>query len=73
MALVVRSGDLAATHKCWLFVAQSLMQRGKLKTARTIVSKVFKANKDLRVANMCKGVWARLMHSYKKKKTTVHL
>ncbi len=70
-----REGDPSVLHRCWLFVAMSLMQQKRLKKSKTIIQSAYEANnargalKDDRVEKMCLGIWARLKHAYVMRKT----
>ena len=48
-------------------MALSLIQQNKLKIAKKLVKEQYeiaKNYKDLRLQNMCKGVWAKLQYVY---------
>ena len=64
MKVALRSRDPFVLYKCWLFVAMSLMQQGKLKRSRGIIQQVHDQvkDKDATLSCMCKGIWARLKY-----------
>ena len=67
MRIALRSRDPSVVHRCWLFVAMSLMQQGSLKKARNIIRFVYEANRDnedQKLVNMSKGIWSRLKFAY---------
>lgn len=71
LQLALRLGDPLLVARCKLWAALSLLQRGYLKVSKRIVEDNYRlavAEKDLRLQNMCKGVWAKLQYTYKMKK-----
>jgi len=69
MAIALRSPDPLIIYKCWLFVAMSLMQQKQLKKSRIIIQTVHQnvksIHQDKTLICMCKGIWARLKHTWK--------
>lgn len=71
--LALRLGDETIQSRCRLFMSLSLIQKGKLKSARKIVLneyKLAKCNiiKDHRLVKMCLGIWAKLSYEWEKRK-----
>ncbi|XP_071448392.1 uncharacterized protein [Hetaerina americana] len=70
--IAIRLGDLQTVARCKLYLALSLIQRGKLKIARKIIYEQYQFAKgepeevrDIRLIRMCQGMWAKLKYSYK--------
>lgn len=71
MKIALRSEDPSIIHRCWLYVAMSLMQQGKLLSSRRIIERIYReatnsshngATKNERIVKMCHGIWARLKY-----------
>ncbi|KAG8238023.1 hypothetical protein J437_LFUL014991 [Ladona fulva] len=69
--IALRLGDLHTVSRCRLYLALSLMQRGKLKSAKNIIYNEYTKAKqmpeaaiDVRLLRMCQGLWAKLNYSY---------
>jgi len=69
MKIALRSSDPYVLNKCWLFVAMSLMQQGQLQKSKYIIYQIHNSVKehDPVLSRMCKGIWARLQYTWKKK------
>ncbi|XP_033646822.1 uncharacterized protein LOC117306328 [Asterias rubens] len=74
--LAERMEDPILKARCLLYIALSLMQRGKLFRAKQLVRQQFKFAtsrlqcSDSRLVNMCRGIWHHLRHHYAKRKET---
>lgn len=69
--LALRLGDPILVARCKLYAALSLIQRGRFRIPKKIVRNVYKfalAEKDIRLQNMCQGIWAKLKYCYTLKK-----
>ena len=77
MKIALRSGDPSVVHRCWLYVAMSLMQQRKLHDSKRIIKRVYQDNmrlewngniisRDEKITKMCLGIWARLKYAWKK-------
>ena len=69
--LALRLGDPLLVARCQLYAALSLIQQGRLKTARKTVRSIYKfsiSQNDVRLRKMCHGVWAKLQYYHKKQK-----
>ncbi|XP_033208020.1 uncharacterized protein F58A4.6 isoform X2 [Belonocnema kinseyi] len=63
--LAYRLGDPLLEARCKLYAALSLIQRGDLKTPKRMLRDIYRFGiheKDVRLQNMCQGVWAKLKY-----------
>ncbi|XP_065217747.1 uncharacterized protein F58A4.6 [Planococcus citri] len=70
--IAIRLGDPPTVSRCRLFYALSLIQRGSLKMARSIIENEYKKAitvyaRDRRLRKMCCGIWAKLQYEWKRK------
>ncbi|XP_046384710.1 uncharacterized protein LOC124155004 [Ischnura elegans] len=70
--IAMRLGDLQTVARCKLYLALSLIQRGRLKIARKIIYGQYQIAKsepeevkDVRLIRMCQGMWAKLKYTRK--------
>lgn len=66
--LALRLRDPFLVARCKLYIALSLIQQGQLKTPKQIVKHIYKFSinqNDIRLQNMCQGIWAKLKYCYK--------
>jgi len=78
MKVALKSDDPFVIYRCWLYVAMSLMQQGKLSSSRRIIEAVYRKfstldkmnhrTEDEKILKMCLGIWARLMHVWNSRK-----
>lgn len=71
LQLALRLGDPLLVARCKLWAALSLLQRGYLEVAKNLVRENYRLGveeKDVRLQNMCKGIWAKLQYTYKLKR-----
>ncbi|XP_024947310.1 uncharacterized protein F58A4.6 isoform X2 [Cephus cinctus] len=69
--LALRLDDPLLVARCKLYAALSLLQRGRLRIAKSIIRNIYTFavhQKDVRLVRMCQGVWAKLQYSYKLKR-----
>ncbi|KAG7205145.1 hypothetical protein KM043_005514 [Ampulex compressa] len=69
--LALRLGDPLLIARCKLYAALSLIQQGHLRIAKHIVINIYKFasdKRDIRLQNMCQGIWAKLKYCYKLQK-----
>ncbi|XP_043461919.1 uncharacterized protein F58A4.6 [Leptopilina heterotoma] len=69
--LAYRLGDPILVARCKLYAALSLIQRGNLKLPKQMLRDIFRFavnEKDVRLQNMCKGVWAKLKYYHDRRK-----
>ncbi|GAB1870095.1 hypothetical protein CAJAP_11174 [Camponotus japonicus] len=69
--LALRLDNPLLTARCRLYSALSLIQRGYFTTPKYMIQRIYKfaiKEKDVRLQNMCQGVWAKLRHNYKQYK-----
>lgn len=69
--LALRLGNPLLVARCKLYAALSLVQQENLKTPKHVIRDIYKfamEQNDIRLQNMCKGVWAKLQYCYKRKK-----
>lgn len=69
LQVALQMGDPISIAKCRIYIAVSLMQRGRLKDAKKITRSqwlVGKRSGDNQLKRMCLGVWSRLSHLIKK-------
>ncbi|XP_070163276.1 uncharacterized protein F58A4.6 [Polyergus mexicanus] len=76
--LALRLDNPLLIARCRLYSALSLIQRGCFTTPKYMIQRIYKfalREKDVRLQNMCLGVWAKLQHNYKqyKQKESVSL
>lgn len=66
--LAMRLDDPLLVARCKLYAALSLIQRGYFAMPKHMIREIYKfalQEKDVRLQNMCQGVWAKLRYSYK--------
>ncbi|XP_024881177.1 uncharacterized protein LOC112460627 [Temnothorax curvispinosus] len=66
--LALRLDNPLLVARCELYAALSFIQRGNFTTPKYMIRKIYKfaiKKKDVRLQNMCQGVWAKLRYSYK--------
>lgn len=66
LALRVRDPFLIA--RCKLYTALSLIQQGQLNKPKRMVRCIYKFSinqNDIRLQNMCQGIWAKLKYCYR--------
>jgi len=78
MKIALKSDDPFVIYRCWLYIAMSLMQQGKLSKSRKIIETVYRnfstlnkmnrRTEDEKILKMCLGIWARLMHVWNSRK-----
>lgn len=78
MKIALKSDDPFVIYRCWLYIAMSLMQQGKLSKSRKIIEMVYRnfstldkmnrRTEDDKILKMCLGIWARLMHVWNSRK-----
>ncbi|KAK2579711.1 hypothetical protein KPH14_011058 [Odynerus spinipes] len=69
--LALRLGNPLLVARCKLYAALSLIQQNYFKIPKRMIKDTYKfavAQKDIRLQNMCKGVWAKFEYCYKQKK-----
>ncbi|XP_076231539.1 uncharacterized protein F58A4.6 [Calliopsis andreniformis] len=69
--LALRLGDPLLVARCKLYAALSLIQQGHFKMPKKIIRNVYTfsiTQNDVRLQNMCRGIWAKLQYCYKKQK-----
>ncbi|KZC07207.1 PREDICTED: uncharacterized protein LOC107185435 [Dufourea novaeangliae] len=69
--LALRLGDPLLVARCKLYAALSLIQQGQLKVPKKLVRNIYTfsiTKHDVRLQNMCQGIWAKLKYCYKKRK-----
>ncbi|CAL1677571.1 unnamed protein product [Lasius platythorax] len=69
--LALRLDNPLLVARCRLYSALSLIQRGCFTTPKYMIQRIYKfalKEKDVRLQNMCRGVWAKLRYSYKQYK-----
>jgi len=77
LKIALKLGDPLIESRCRLYMAISLIQRGRLKDARRMVETEYKyacalpANMDPRLKKMCLGVWAKLQYSWKSQQRSI--
>lgn len=76
MQVILRSQQLhkspSVILRCWLFLAMSAMQQGRLKDSRKILQSVYQtsktgltpADRDVKIEKMCLGIWSRLKYAW---------
>lgn len=70
LQLAMRLGDPRLVARCQLYAVLSLIQQGHIKTPRTMIRNIYKfaiSENDVRLQNMCLGIWAKLKYCYKMK------
>lgn len=72
MRIALKLGDPILLSKCKLFLALSLMQRGRITLPKRIIKEQYnyaknlpENSKDIRLENMCKGAWVKLQFIHK--------
>ncbi|XP_012269774.2 uncharacterized protein F58A4.6 [Athalia rosae] len=76
LQLALRIGDPLLVARCKLWAALSLLQRGWLKVTKNIVISCYQlavVEKDVRLQNMCRGIWSKLQYTYKLKRQSKKL
>lgn len=66
--LALRLRDPFLIARCKLYTALSLIQQGQLKKPKRMIRYIYKFSiswNDIRLQNMCQGVWAKLQYCYK--------
>lgn len=66
--LAMRLDNPLLVARCELYAALSFIQRGYFATPKSMIQKIYKfalKEKDVRLQNMCQGVWAKLRYNYK--------
>lgn len=76
--LALRLDNPLLVARCRLYSALSLIQRDCFTTPKYMIQRIYKLalrEKDVRLQNMCRGVWAKLRYCYKqyKQKKSVSL
>ncbi|XP_033341849.2 uncharacterized protein F58A4.6 [Megalopta genalis] len=70
LQLAMRLGDPHLVARCKLYAALSLIQQGHIKIPKIIIKSIYKFainQNDVRLQNMCLGIWAKLKYCFKKK------
>lgn len=74
MKIALKLGDPITASKCLVYYAISLVQQGCLKQCEQIVRQQYsyaislpENSRDIRLVNMCKGVWAKLTYLHSQK------
>lgn len=68
--LAYRLGDPLLVARCKLYAALSLIQRGDLKKPKHMLREIYRfgiKKKDVRLQNMCQGVWAKLKYYHSRR------
>ncbi|XP_020297476.1 uncharacterized protein LOC109862005 [Pseudomyrmex gracilis] len=71
LELALRLNNPLLVARCKLYTALSLIQRDQFITPQHIIKRIYKLalkEKDVRLQNMCHGIWAKLRYSYKQYK-----
>lgn len=66
--LAMRLDNPLLVARCRLYAALSLIQRGHFATPKYMIQRIYEfalIEKDVRLQNMCRGVWAKLQYNYK--------
>ncbi|XP_053984643.1 uncharacterized protein F58A4.6 [Hylaeus volcanicus] len=69
--LALRLGDPLLVARCKLYSALSLIQQGDLDVSKKLIINIYKFSlkqNDVRLQNMCQGIWAKLKYCYKLQK-----
>lgn len=69
--LALRLNNPLLVARCRLYSALSLIQRGCFTTPKYMIRRIYKfalREKDVRLQNMCRGVWAKLRYTYEQYK-----
>ncbi|KAJ8946131.1 hypothetical protein NQ314_008953 [Rhamnusium bicolor] len=69
LKLALRLGDPSIAARCRLYLSLSLIQKKKFRYARKIITKEYNLAigavvVDIRLLNMCRGIWAKLQYEY---------
>lgn len=70
MKLGLKSGDPSIISRCKLYYSISLIQKGRLRTAKNLILEEYKHAKDERkggddrLYKMCHGIWLKLQYTY---------
>lgn len=65
--LALRLGDPLLVARCKLYAALSLIQQGQLEIPKKIVRNIYRFSikqNDVRLQNMCHGIWAKLKYCH---------
>ncbi|OQR68520.1 hypothetical protein BIW11_12857 [Tropilaelaps mercedesae] len=68
LRLAARLGDPTLVSRCWIFLAMSAIQHGRLQLSRRILKLQWEfahtreGQRDPRLKNMIRGVWSKLSH-----------
>jgi len=66
--LAMRLDNPPLVARCRLYAALSLIQCGHFTKPKYMIRQIYKfalREKDVRLQNMCQGVWAKLRYNYK--------
>lgn len=66
--LAMRLDNPLLVARCRLYAALSFIQRGHFATSKYMIRRIYEfalREKDVRLQNMCQGVWAKLRYNYK--------
>ncbi|XP_017890899.1 uncharacterized protein LOC108631464 [Ceratina calcarata] len=69
--LALRLGDPLLVARCKLYAALSLIQQGHLEIPKKVVRSTYRFSidqNDVRLRNMCHGIWAKLTYCHKMRK-----
>lgn len=69
--LALRLDNPLLIARCRLYAALSLIQRDYFTAPKYMIQRIYKfaiKEKDVRLQNMCQGVWAKLRYNYKQYK-----
>lgn len=69
--LALRLGDPLLVARCKLYAALSLIQQGQLEIPKKIVRNIYRFSieqNDVRLQNMCHGIWAKLKYCHRLRK-----
>lgn len=69
--LALRLDNPPLVARCRLYSALSLIQRGYFRAPCCMIKKIYRyalLEKDVRLQNMCQGVWSKLQYCYKRYK-----
>lgn len=70
MKLGLKSGDPSIISRCKLYYSISLIQKGKLRAAKSLILEEYEHAKDERkegderLYKMCHGIWLKLQYTY---------
>ncbi|XP_011631978.1 uncharacterized protein LOC105423768 [Pogonomyrmex barbatus] len=72
--LALRLDNPLLVARCKLYAALSLIQCGQFIAPKYMIQRIYKfaiKEKDVRLQNMCRGVWAKLQYNYKQRKRSL--